>query len=101
MYQLIIDSMLKYIQQTRPTVVTRVAERGTAVIIEPIKEQCWTGNQFKKNEYSRLKRAHNPILMAARGTRRIRASDFMETKTPEITGHYIITGRGTGRTKLI
>ena len=91
---------MKYLQQTRQTVVKRVAGRGTAVVIEPFKAQCWTGNEFKKNEYARLKRAHNPRLMAARGTRSIRASDFAETKTPDPKGHYIITGRGTGRIRL-
>jgi hypothetical protein len=92
--------MLQNIQQIRQTVVKRVAERGTAVVIEPFKAQYWTGNEFKKQEYSRLKRAHNPMLLAARGTRSVRASDFMETKTPDPTGHYIITGRGTGRIRL-
>jgi len=92
--------MLQNIQQTRQTVVKRIAERGTTSVIEPFKTQYWTGSEFKKHEFARLKRAHNPILMASRGTRRIRASDFMETKTPDPTGHYIITGRGTGRTRL-
>ncbi len=92
--------MLKYIQQTRQTVVKRIAERGTAAVIEPLKAQHWTGNEFKQQEYARLKRAHNPILMASRGTRRVRASDFMETKTSDPSGHYIITGRGTGRIRL-
>lgn len=40
------------------------------------------------------------MLMAARGTKSIRASDFMETKTPDPTRHYIITGRGTSRVRL-
>ena len=92
--------MLKYIQEPRQTFVKRVAERGTAAIIEPFKAQYWTGNEFKQLEQARLERAHNPILMASRGTRRVRANDFAETKTPDPTGHYIITGRGTGRTKL-
>ncbi len=92
--------MLKYIQETRQTIVNRVAQRGTSHVIEPFKVQYWTGSEFKKQESARLKRAHNPMLMAARGTKRIRASDFMETKTPDPTGHYIITGRGTGRVRL-
>ena len=92
--------MLQYIQQTRPSVVKRVAERGTAVIIEPFKVQNWTGNEFKKNEFERMRKAHNPTLLASRGTRRVKASDFFETKTPDPTGHYIITGRGTGRLRL-
>lgn len=91
---------MQYIQQTRQPVVKRIAERGTAVIIEPFRAQYWTGDEFKKHEIERMKRAHNPMLMAARGTRRIRASDFIETKTPDPTGHYIVTGRGTGRTRL-
>lgn len=94
---------MQYIQQTQQpqqTVVKRVADRGTTVVTEPLKAQYWTGSEFKKQEYARLKRAHNPILMAARGTRSIRATDFMETKTPDPTGHYISTGRGTGRIKL-
>ena len=92
--------MLKYIQQTQQTLVIRNAKRGTASVIEPLKAQYWTGYEFKKHEYERLKRAHNPILMASRGTRRVRASDFMETTTPDPTGHFIITGRGTGRIRL-
>ncbi len=92
--------MLQYIQQTQHTVVKRVAERGTNFFIEPLKDQNWTGSEFKKQENARLKRAHNPLLMAARGTSRIRASDFFETKTPDPTGHYITTGRGTGRIRL-
>ena len=92
--------MLQYIQQTQQTVVKRVTEKGTAMVIEPIKTQHWTGKEFKKNESERLKRAHNPRLMAARGTSRIRVTDFMETKTPDPAGHYISTGRGTGRIRL-
>jgi hypothetical protein len=92
--------MLQYIQQNRQTVVKRIAERGTAAVIEPFKAQYWTGNEFKKHESERLKQAHNPRLMAARGTNRIRVTDFIETKTPDPTGHYIITGRGTGRIRL-
>ena len=91
---------MTYIQQTRQTIVNRVAQRGTSHVIEPFKVQHWTGNEFKKQEFARLQRAHNPRLMAARGTKSIRASDFMETKTPDPTGHYIITGRGTGRVRL-
>jgi hypothetical protein len=92
--------MMEYIQETQQTVVKRVAERGTAAVIEPLKAQHWTGNEFKKQEYARLKRAHNPRLMASRGTSSIRASDFVETKTPDPTGHYITTRRGTGRIRL-
>lgn len=92
--------MLQYIQQTQPTIVKRVVDRGTTVIIEPFKAQYWTGSEFKKQEFERIKRAHNPMLMAARGTKRIRVSDFMETKTPDVTGRYIIIGRGTGRIRL-
>ena len=92
--------MLQYIQQTRQTVVKISSERGTTSVIEPYKAQCWTGNEFKKNECERLKRAHNPTLMAARGTKRVRATDFIETKTPDPTGHYITTARGTGRIRL-
>jgi hypothetical protein len=38
------------------------------------------------------------MLMAARGTSRVRAMDLLETKTPDPKGH--ITGRGTGRIRL-
>ena len=40
------------------------------------------------------------MLMAARGTSRVRAMDLLETKTPDPKGNYIITGRGTGRIRL-
>jgi len=92
--------MLQYFQQTQHTIVKRVTKRGTTSVIEPLSTQYWTGNEFKKREYERMKHAHNPMLMAARGTSRVRAMDLLETKTPDPKGHYIITGRGTGRIRL-
>jgi hypothetical protein len=92
--------MLQYLQQTQHPIVKRVTHRGTTSVIEPLRTQYWTGNEFKKREYERLKLAHNPMLMASRGTSRVRAMDLLETKTPDPKGHYIITGRGTGRIRL-
>lgn len=80
--------------------VRRVVCRGTTSVFEPFKSQNWTGEEFKKHEINRLNLANNPLLMRSRGTDSFRAKELPETSIPDSKGHYIITGRGTGRTRL-
>ncbi len=91
---------MQYIQPIPHLAVRRVVCRGTISVFEPLKSQNWTGEEFKKQENKRLDLANNPLLMRARGTDTFRAKEFATTSMPETKGHYIITGRGTGRTRL-
>jgi hypothetical protein len=91
---------MQYIQQLPPQVVKRVICRGTTSIFEPFNNQNWTGKEFKKHEVERLNLADNLLLIRSRGTDTFRAKELVETSIPDPKGHYIITGRGTGITKL-
>ena len=91
---------MQYTQSIPHLEVRRVVCRGTTSVFEPLKTQNWTGEEFKKHEYQRLNLANNPLLMRSRGTSTFRAKELAETKSPDLSGHYIITGRGTGRTRL-
>ena len=91
---------MQYIQPLPHQVVRRVVCRGTTSVFEPYKSQNWTGEEFKKHEAERLNHAHNPLLLRSKGTDSVRAKELAETSIPDPKGHYIITGRGTGITKL-
>jgi len=91
---------MQYIQPMPHQVVRRVVCRGTTSVFEPFKSQNWTGEEFKKHEIKRLNLANNPLLMKSRGTDTFRAMEFAKTSIPDTRGHYIITGRGTGRIRL-
>jgi len=91
---------MQYIQPIPHQIVRRVVCRGTTSVFEPYKSQNWTGEEFKKHEIKRLNLANNPLLMRARGTDSFRAKELAETSIPDLKGHYIITGRGTGITRL-
>jgi hypothetical protein len=80
--------------------VRRVVCRGTTSVFEPLKSQNWAGQEFKKYETQRLILANNPLLMRSRGTDSFRANELAETAIPDTKGQYIITGRGTGKTRL-
>jgi len=38
--------------------------------------------------------------MSGKGTTKIKLSDMEKAKTADIKGHYISTGKGTGRVKI-
>ena len=87
--------------QTMPQqLVRRVACKGTTSVIEPVKSQNWTGEEFKEHEKHRLSLLNNPLLMKSRGTDTFRANQYAQTSIPVPKGHYLVTGRGTGLTKL-
>jgi hypothetical protein len=86
--------------QTQNTLADRVIRRtinkGTGVIEETLKPSIWTGQEFKEQEVERLRLAGDRMIISGKGTTKIRLSDLQQTKTPDIKGHYITTGRGTG-----
>jgi len=81
-------------------VVRRTVEKGTKVIVKPLKKQNWAGQEFKKFEEERLKRAGNLSLSSYKGTRTFHLSEMYATKIPSTEGRYISTGKGTGLRKL-
>ena len=80
--------------------VRRTVEKGTKVIAEPLKKQNWVGQEFKKFEEERLKRAGDLSLSSSKGTRTFHLSEMDATKIPSTKGCYISTGKGTGLRKL-
>ena len=81
--------------------VTRVSGRGTKRRSEDLKPANWSGKKFKEYQSERMRKAGGSArLTSGRGTRIVRASDIKDTKTPDTSGYYISTGRGTGRRKL-
>ena len=81
-------------------IVRRTINKGTKVIDETIKKANWTGAEFKKYEYERLKLAGDIYIMSAKGTKRIRLADIEQTNPTLPKGYYITTGKGTGRMKI-
>ena len=81
-------------------VVRRSVEKGTRIISEPVKPSNWAGKEFKRHESKRLELAGDLMIMSGKGTSKIKLSEMQKSKTPEIKGHYIVTGRGTGISKL-
>lgn len=81
-------------------VVRRTTDKGTRVIEGPVKPTVWVGKEFKQQEEERLKLAGDLMIMSARGTKKIRLSEMGKTKVPEVKGHFILTGKGTGRIRL-
>ena len=81
-------------------IVRRTTNKGTKVVDEPVLPANWAGKEFKTKEDERLKLAGDLMIMSAKGTKMIRLSDMQKTKVPETKGHYIVTGKGTGRIRL-
>ncbi len=81
-------------------IVRRSINKGTKVIERPLKKPNWQGAEFKKHEEERLHLAGDLMIMSAKGTSMIRLSKMQKSKTVDIKGRYITTGRGTGRVRL-
>ena len=58
------------------------------------------GDENKKQNLDRLKLAGDMWIMSAKGTSKIRLSEMREVKPVDVKGHYISTGKGTGRIKI-
>jgi len=81
-------------------VVRRVTERGTKTTNTPVRPVSFMSEEDSKKNAERLKLAGDLWIMSAKGTKKIRLS---EMKTPKPTlpkGHYISTGKGTGRIRV-
>ena len=82
------------------TIVVRSTNKGTSTTSGPAVPSEFMGQQNKTNEEKRLKLAGDLWIMSAKGTGRIHLSEMEDEKKVDLKGHYISTGRGTGRIKL-
>jgi hypothetical protein len=82
-------------------VVRHSLERGTASEEKPVMPAEFMGKETRKTNDDRLKLAGNLMIMSAKGTKKIRLSDLETPTLPaDFKGHYVTTGRGTGRVRL-
>ena len=81
-------------------IVRRSINKGTKVVERPLEKPNWQGESFKKHEEERLHLAGDLMIMSAKGTSMIKLSKMQKSKIVDTKGHYISTGRGTGRVKL-
>jgi len=83
------------------TIVVRTSlNKGTSTTDEPVLPAEFMGKQNKQNSEERLKLAGDLWIMSGKGTTKIKLSDMKESKSVDIKGHYISTGKGTGRIKI-
>jgi hypothetical protein len=81
-------------------VVRRSLNKGTSTTSESTTPSEFMGTQNKQNTEDRMKLAGDLWIMSAKGTTKIKLSDMKESKPVDIKGHYISTGKGTGRIKI-
>ena len=82
-------------------VVRHSLERGTTSEERPVLPIGFMGTETTKINEDRLKLAGNLMIMSAKGTKKIRLSDLEKPTLPaDFKGHYVTTGRGTGRVRL-
>jgi len=81
-------------------VVRRSINKGTSIIYEPTSPSEFMGDQNKQQSQDRMKLAGDLWVMSGRGTSKIKLSEMRTPKTVDIKGHYISTGKGTGRVKI-
>jgi hypothetical protein len=81
-------------------VVRRSLNKGTTSTNEPTSPAEFMGEQNKQNTEDRMKLAGDLWIMSGKGTSKIKLSEMKESKSVDIKGHYISTGKGTGRVKI-
>jgi hypothetical protein len=81
-------------------VVRRSLNKGTTTTDEPTSPAEFMGDQNKQASADRMKLAGDLWIMSGKGTSKIKLSELRETKSVDLKGHYISTGKGTGRIKL-
>lgn len=81
-------------------VVRRSLNKGTSTSSEPATPSEFMGAQNKQNTEERMKLAGDLWIMSAKGTTKIKLSEMRESKTVDLKGYYISTGKGTGRIKI-
>jgi len=77
-------------------VVRRSVEKGTKIILEPVKKLNFAGAEFKKYQKEQLKIAGDIGLASSKGTGIVHLSKMRETQIPSTSGLLMSTGRGTG-----
>ncbi len=83
------------------TIIVRTnLERGTKYTDTPVLPAEFMGKQNKEQSENRLKLAGDLWIMSGKGTTKIKLSEMKEEKSVDFKGHYISTGKGTGRIKL-
>jgi len=81
-------------------IVRRSLNKGTSIIYGPTSPSEFMGDQNKQQTEDRMKLAGDLWIMSGKGTSKIKLSEMRAPKTVDITGHYISTGKGTGRVKI-
>ena len=82
-------------------VVRHSLERGTSSENKPVLPTEFMGKQTSKINEDRLKLSGDLMILSAKGTKKIKLSEMEKPTLPaDFKGHYITTGKGTGRIKL-
>jgi len=81
-------------------VVRRSLNKGTSTIYEPTLPSEFMGDQNKQQTEDRMELAGDLWIMSGKGTSKVKLSEMRTPKTVDIKGHYISTGKGTGRIKI-
>ena len=81
-------------------VVRRSLNKGTSSTNEATSKAEFMGGQNTEKTDDRMKLAGDLWIMSGKGTTKIKLSDMEKSKTVDIKGHYISTGKGTGRIRL-
>jgi len=81
--------------------VVRVGGRGTSRRVTDKESDNWTGDAYKEHQKKAKEAAKDVYISLGRGQKRVKLSDIVETSgRPSGKGHYVSTGRGTGRRKI-
>ncbi len=81
-------------------VVRRSLNKGTSTIYGPTSPSEFMGDQNKQQTEDRMKLAGDLWIMSGKGTSRIKLSEMRTPNPVNTKGHYISTGKGTGRIKI-
>ena len=81
-------------------VVRRSLNKGTSSTTESTSKAEFMGGQNTEKTDDRMKLAGDLWIMSGKGTTKIKLSEMEKSKTADIKGHYISTGKGTGRVKI-
>ena len=81
-------------------VVRRSLNKGTQTTEKPTLPAEFMGKQNSKQTEDRLKLAGDLWIMSGKGTSKIKLSEMTKPKTVDFKGHYVSTGKGTGRLKI-
>ena len=81
-------------------IICPVHERGTSSYESHIRSTNFMGDENRQRNLDRLNLAGDMWIMNAKGTSRIHLSEMRKATPVDVKGHYISTGKGTGRIKI-